>query len=188
MFFEEKSPSRLTPRGNSPSFLSKILIVAAVMVLGNGILRADATSSACPVRAFGAAGDGQKLDTSAINAAIQACHSRGGGTVVFDAGTYRTGTIHRLDNITLKFEPGSTILGSPDLRDYPPIEKASEERDTVAFKYDPFGRRVQKSFTQPGNPPTTTVTNYPYHGDNLIEEVNASVNIVAMTCPLFPLS
>jgi hypothetical protein len=131
MLFEEGIAHRLISRAKSPSFLCKVLIVAGIAALGSGILRADATSSSCPVRAFGAAGDGQKLDTSAINAAIQACHSRGGGTVVFDAGTYRTGTIRLLDNITLKLEPGSTILGSPDLRDYPPIEKASEERDTV---------------------------------------------------------
>lgn len=131
MFFKEESVLFSSPWASSPSFLCKITIIAAIVAFGSGILRADATSSACPVRAFGAAGDGQKLDTSAINAAIQACHSRGGGTVVFDAGTYRTGTIRLLDNITLKLEPGSSILGSPDLRDYPPIEKASEERDTV---------------------------------------------------------
>ncbi len=101
------------------------------MGLGSGNARADETTSTCPVRAFGALGDGLKLDTSAINSAIRACHSRGGGTVVFDAGTYRTGTIRLLDNITLRLEPGSTILGSSDLHDYPPIAKASEDRDTV---------------------------------------------------------
>lgn len=131
MFCEDKSAIRLIFRDSSPSFLCKVLIVAAIAVFGSGVVHADGPSSACPVRAFGAAGDGQKLDTTAINAAILACHSHGGGTVVFDVGTYRTGTIHLLDNITLKLEPGSTILGSPDLRDYPPIEKASEERDTV---------------------------------------------------------
>jgi polygalacturonase len=131
MFLIEKRGLHLISRDNFPGYLFKILIAAGIAVSANGVLRADASSSACSVRALGAVGDGQNLDTAAINAAIQACHSRGGGTVVFEAGTYRTGTIHLLDNITLKLEPGSIILGSPDLHDYPQLEKASEERDTV---------------------------------------------------------
>jgi YD repeat-containing protein len=39
----------------------------------------------------------------------------------------------------------------------------------VTFKYDPFGRRVQKSFTQGG---TTITTNYLYDGRSLLEEVD----------------
>lgn len=42
---------------------------------------------------------------------------------------------------------------------------------TVAFKYDPFGRRIQKS-----GPLGTT--NYLYDGDNLLEEVGNSGNIL----------
>ncbi len=81
--------------------------------------------------AYGAKGDGRLLNTNAINAAVADCNKRGGGTVVVDSGTYRTGTIRLLDNITLKLEPGSTILGSEDLADYPKISKASEDRDTA---------------------------------------------------------
>jgi RHS repeat-associated protein len=49
---------------------------------------------------------------------------------------------------------------------------------TVSFKYDPFGRRVQKAFTQGG---TTTATDYLYDGDgdNVIEEVDNSGNLSA---------
>ncbi|GAC1669002.1 MAG: hypothetical protein NVS9B4_25040 [Candidatus Acidiferrum sp.] len=39
----------------------------------------------------------------------------------------------------------------------------------VAFKYDPFGRRIQKAFTQGTS---TTTSNYLYDGDNLVEEVD----------------
>jgi RHS repeat-associated protein len=47
---------------------------------------------------------------------------------------------------------------------------------TVNFKYDPFGRRIQKAFTQNG---TTTSTNYLYDGNNLLEEVDNSGNVLA---------
>ncbi len=44
---------------------------------------------------------------------------------------------------------------------------------TVNFKYDPFGRRIQKAFTQNG---TTTTTNYVYDGPNLLETLDQSGN------------
>jgi RHS repeat-associated protein len=47
---------------------------------------------------------------------------------------------------------------------------------TVNFKYDPFGRRVQKSFTQGS---TTTTTNYLYDDADLIEEVDSSGTVIA---------
>src|SRR5258708_7355299 len=50
---------------------------------------------------------------------------------------------------------------------------------TVSFKYDPAGRRIQKSFTTGANPPTTTTTNYIYDGDNLVEEVDPNGNVLA---------
>jgi RHS repeat-associated protein len=47
---------------------------------------------------------------------------------------------------------------------------------TVRFQYDPFGRRIQKAFTQ-GT--TTTITNYFYDGANDIAEVDQSGSILA---------
>lgn len=85
----------------------------------------------CSVRAYGARGDGVTKDTAAMNAAIRDCHSRGGGTVVVSAGTYRTGTIRLLDNITLRLEPGAILLGSDDLADYTHLARSSEQRDTA---------------------------------------------------------
>jgi YD repeat-containing protein len=46
----------------------------------------------------------------------------------------------------------------------------------VNFKYDPFGRRIQKAFTQNG---TTTTTNYVYDGDNLLEVLDNSGNLLS---------
>jgi len=47
---------------------------------------------------------------------------------------------------------------------------------TVTFKYDPFGRRVQKAFTQGS---ATTTTNYVYDGARLLEEVDSSGSVLA---------
>ncbi|CAG0936499.1 Polygalacturonase [Thermoflexales bacterium] len=71
------------------------------------------------VRAYGALGDGQTLDTAAIQAAIDACYQQGGGTVTVSAGNFVTGSIALRDNITLNLEAGAVLLGSEDLNDYP---------------------------------------------------------------------
>jgi len=47
---------------------------------------------------------------------------------------------------------------------------------TVTFKYDPFGRRVQKSFTQNS---TTTTTDYLYDGLNILETMNQAGTVLA---------
>ena len=64
------------------------------------------------VRAFGAAGDGKTLDTTAINKAIEAAAAAGGGTVLFPAGTYRCFSIRLKSNIVLSLGPGSAILAA----------------------------------------------------------------------------
>jgi RHS repeat-associated protein len=46
---------------------------------------------------------------------------------------------------------------------------------TATFKYDPFGRRIQKSFTQ-GT--TITTTNYLYDGENSIAELDQNANVL----------
>jgi RHS repeat-associated protein len=47
---------------------------------------------------------------------------------------------------------------------------------TVTFKYDPFCRRIEKVYTHSG---ATTTSIYAYDGDNQVEEVDASGNVVA---------
>ena len=68
---------------------------------------------------FGAAADGKTLDTKAIQAAVDSCSQNGGGTVLFPAGTYLSGTIYLKDHVRLKLATGSLLLGSTDVNDYP---------------------------------------------------------------------
>ncbi len=70
-------------------------------------------------RRFGAKGDGRALDTTAVQAAIDACSKARGGSVVFHPGlTFLIGTIYLKDNVHLQLEPNSTLLGSDNLADY----------------------------------------------------------------------
>lgn len=64
------------------------------------------------VRDFGAKGDGTAIDTPAINRAIDAAASAGGGSVVFPAGTYLCYSIRLKSHVTLFLENGSVILGA----------------------------------------------------------------------------
>jgi polygalacturonase len=71
------------------------------------------------VREAGAAGDGVRLDTRAIQGAIDACARGGGGTVRFPAGRYLSGTLVMRSRVTLHLEAGAVLLGSTRLADYP---------------------------------------------------------------------
>ena len=79
------------------------------------------SSPGCNPRAFGAKGDGVSKDTSAIQAAIDACAKQGGGTVRLIAGTYLSAPIVLKSNITLQLDKGATLLGSANHADYPPL-------------------------------------------------------------------
>ncbi len=70
------------------------------------------------VRDYRALGDGKTLDTTAIQAAIDACSSQGGGTVFFPKGRFLSGTVTLKNNVTLHLSPEATLLGSPDAADY----------------------------------------------------------------------
>lgn len=87
-------------------FLSALLAaVTAIATLGASPLDFN-------VRDFGAVGDGETVDTPAINQAIQAAADAGGGTVEFPAGTYLSFSIHLQSNVHLRLGAGSTILAA----------------------------------------------------------------------------
>ena len=70
-------------------------------------------------RDFGAKGDGSTKDTSALQQAIDRCSVLGGGEVLIPAGEYLTGALALRSNTLLRLAKDATILGSPDLADYP---------------------------------------------------------------------
>ena len=77
------------------------------------------SSLVCNPRAHGAKGDGVAKDTLAIQAAVDACAAKGGGTVRLTTGIYLSAPIVLKSNITLQLDKAATLLGSTDHGDYP---------------------------------------------------------------------
>ncbi len=71
------------------------------------------------VRDLGAKGDGATKDTLAVQQALDRCELLGGGEVLVPAGNYLTGALHLRSNTTLRLEEGASLLGSPDITEYP---------------------------------------------------------------------
>jgi polygalacturonase len=86
------------------------------------------------VRDYGALGNGQTLDSPAIQSAIDACSAQGGGTVHLPAGRYLTGSMFLRSDISLHLGSGALILGSENPDDYPIIHSRWEgkHQDTYA--------------------------------------------------------
>ncbi|RDY00649.1 Exo-poly-alpha-D-galacturonosidase, partial [Mucuna pruriens] len=69
---------------------------------------------------FGAAGDGLRYDTAAIQSAINSCPERAPCHITFPApGKYLTATVFLKSGVVLNVEAGATILGGTRLEDYP---------------------------------------------------------------------
>lgn len=68
---------------------------------------------------YGAIADGKTLNSEKIQAAIDACYASGGGTVVIPEGRFVTGPFELKSNISLRFLPGSKLIASRHLADYP---------------------------------------------------------------------
>lgn len=88
------------------------------------------------VRSYGAKGDGQTLDTDAINRAISVAAGAGGGTVRFTAGTYLATSIHLQSNITLQLDSGAEILAAATGNG---VGYDAAEDNPAAGKYEDFG-------------------------------------------------
>ncbi len=90
------------------------------------------------VRSYGAAGDGQTLDTGAINRAIDAAAAAGGGTVEFPAGDYLSFSIHLRSHVTLHLDAGATIVAAEPPEDLSTGYDAPEPNPNTEY-YEDFG-------------------------------------------------
>ncbi len=100
--------------------MKKLIALFVVLNLVAAIGRA-AERPALNVLDFGAKGDGVTKDTAAIQKALDTCVENGGGTVSVPEGVYLTGSIILHSNTTLQLAPRASLLGSPDIADYPVV-------------------------------------------------------------------
>ena len=72
---------------------------------------------------FGAVADGVTLNSSAVQAAVDACAEAGGGTVSFPVGDFVLSTVFLKSNVKIHISKGARILGALSFYDYAPEEK-----------------------------------------------------------------
>jgi len=94
------------------------LVLGGPPVLGSPVGVEAEAGRVFDVRSYGALGDGQTLDTPAINRAISQCAESGGGVVRFPPGRYLSGTIRLRSHLTLELEAGATLVGTTNLSEY----------------------------------------------------------------------
>lgn len=68
---------------------------------------------------YGAKNDGITLNTKSINAAIVACHQKGGGVVVVPKGMWLTGPIELKSNVNLHLQANALLQFTRDFNQYP---------------------------------------------------------------------
>ena len=80
---------------------------------------------------YGAVGNGVTLNTKSINAAIAACHKKGGGVVVVPAGSWLTGPIVLLSNTNLYLASNALLQFTTDFNEYKLVEGNWEGQPAV---------------------------------------------------------
>lgn len=83
------------------------------------------------IRSYGAKGDATSLDTAAVQAAIDACHKDGGGTVLVPSGTFVIGTVELKSNVTLHIVATGKLLGSGEGKHYHAVDSIPLKGDST---------------------------------------------------------
>jgi len=115
------------------------------VVCASGASTISGAQTLYDVRDFGAQADGQALCTQAIQAAIDKCATAGGGTVYLPPGSFLSGTIYMKTGVTLHLDSGCTLLGSTNLKDYPPTVPAFRSyTDNYTDKSLIYGEKLER--------------------------------------------
>lgn len=85
------------------------LLLLCLHARGAALPQVNAKGPVFNILDYGARGDGSGNATGAFRAAIAAAQKAGGGTVFVPAGTYVTGPIEMVSNLTLYIDAGATL-------------------------------------------------------------------------------
>lgn len=109
-------------------FFVVLAIAAGLLVNGQAMLREPVIKQpvfkkdTSNILRTGAIGDGNILNTKAIQQAIDVQHRKGGGVVLIPSGLWLTGPIVLKSNINLHLAQGATLLFTADFDQYPLLE------------------------------------------------------------------
>lgn len=93
----------------------------------------NAQSQDYSISQFGASSDSTKLNTVAIQAAIDKANADGGGTVIIPKGVYLTGALFFKPKTKLKLVEGAVLKGSDNIDDYPLIPSRMEGQSLMYY-------------------------------------------------------
>jgi len=140
--------------------LFKIKVLFAGWMLAGAGFGSSSQAAVFDVRTYGAKGDRQSMDTSALQAAIDACGKAGGGEVLFSPGDYLSGTLVLRSHVIVHFDSGAALWGSTHLSDYSPecliyakgvTDIALEGPGVIDGQGDSFYDEQMKPRKRPGN-------------------------------------
>lgn len=96
-------------------YLSVLLLIGISLIV-------NANSKKYVIIDFGAVADGQTVNTSAIQTAIDKCSLEGGGTVVVSKGVFLTGAIFLKQGVNLYLEKDGILKGTTNQAAYPKVQ------------------------------------------------------------------
>lgn len=88
--------------------------ILTVMVCAGFVQGAD-----FDISQHGAVGDGQTLNSKAIQTAIDECAKSGGGDLVIPKGVFLSGALYLKSGVNIRFLEGGVLKGSTNIEDYP---------------------------------------------------------------------
>ncbi len=92
---------------------------------------------------YGASGDGQTMNTQAINKAILECSERGGGVVLVPKGFWLTGPIYLKSNVNLHLQANALLQFSSNFEDYRIIKGNYEGKPSARNESPISGTNLQ---------------------------------------------
>ncbi|HVT82371.1 MAG TPA: glycosyl hydrolase family 28-related protein, partial [Phycisphaerae bacterium] len=101
-----------------PFLLALLALALAGCTLTND---SPAASKRYVVSELGAVGDGQTVNTRAIQAAIDQCAAAGGGVIVIPKGTFLSGALYFKQGVDLLVEKDGVLKSTTQIADFPPI-------------------------------------------------------------------